>query len=107
LERFLQFVHYPRPVDASPTPWSHAIPPGRWTHVAVVNDGQHTIAYVDGSKIVRNPTQAAHGIATVGKPFLIGATQYGGLFDQSFYGWIGDARICDRALSPGQFLTRG
>ncbi len=75
-ERFLQFVVYPVPVDADPTSWSHAIPVGRWMHVALVNDGRHTVMYVDGSKIVRNASEESRGISTLGKPFAIGGTQY-------------------------------
>jgi len=104
-ERFLQFVVYPYGQDADPTSWSHALPVGRWTHIAVVNDGRRTVMYVDGSKIARNPTQPSTGIATLGKPFVIGATQFDERFGQSFYGWIGDTRIVNRPLSVGDFLT--
>ncbi|MFD5636630.1 LamG-like jellyroll fold domain-containing protein [Streptomyces sp. NPDC127077] len=103
-ERFLQFVVYPERQDADPTSWSHALPVGRWTHVAVVNDGRRTVLYVDGSKIARNPTQPSTGIATLGKPFVIGATQFDETFGQGFYGWIGDTRIVDRALPARDFL---
>ncbi|GAA3475480.1 LamG-like jellyroll fold domain-containing protein [Streptomyces yanii] len=104
-ERFLQFVLYPHVQDADPTSWSHALPVGRWTHIAVVNDGHHTVMYVDGSKIARNPSQPATGIATLGKPFVIGGTQFAEQFGQSFYGWIGDTRIVDRALTPKDFMA--
>lgn len=104
-ERFLQFVVYPERQDADPTSWSHALPVGRWTHIAVVNDGRRTVLYVDGSKIARNPTQPSTGIATLGKPFTLGATQFDEAFGQGFYGWMGDTRIVDRALTPKQFLT--
>ncbi|MTD58728.1 LamG-like jellyroll fold domain-containing protein [Amycolatopsis pithecellobii] len=104
-ERFLQFVVYPVNQNDDPTCWSHALPPGRWTHVAVVNDGHHTAIYVDGSKIARNASLDSNGISTVGKPFAIGGTQGGGRYDQGFYGWIGDTRIVSRALRPDQFLT--
>ncbi len=77
---------------------------GRWTHVAVVDDGRRTVMYVDGSRISRNPSQPATGIATLGKPFVIGGTQFAEEFGQGFYGWIGDTRIVDRALSPKDFL---
>ncbi|NEW70420.1 LamG-like jellyroll fold domain-containing protein [Streptomyces rhizosphaericus] len=103
-ERFLQFVVYPQAQDADPTSWSHALPVGRWTHVAVVNDGHHTVVYVDGSKIARNPGQPSTGIATLGKPFVIGATQFEEKFGQGFYGWIGDTRIVQRALRPRDFM---
>ncbi|WP_328624994.1 metallophosphoesterase [Streptomyces sp. NBC_00353] len=104
-ERFLQFVLYPHVQDADPTSWSHALPVGRWTHIAVVNNGHRTVMYVDGSKIARNPSQPATGIATLGKPFVIGGTQFAEQFGQSFYGWIGDTRIVDRALTPKDFMA--
>lgn len=104
-ERFLQFVVYPHRQDADPTSWSHAVPVGRWMHVAVVNDGRRTVVYVDGSKIARNPTAPSTGIATLGKPFVLGATQFDGKFGQGFYGWIGDTRIVDRPLRTRDFLT--
>ncbi|MFB9465476.1 LamG-like jellyroll fold domain-containing protein, partial [Streptomyces cinereospinus] len=104
-ERFLQFVVYPHRQDADPTSWSHAVPAGRWTHIAVVNDGRRTVMYVDGSRIARNPSQPSTGIATLGKPFVLGATSFDERFGQGFYGWIGDTRIVGRPLSPGEFLA--
>ncbi|MET7525234.1 LamG-like jellyroll fold domain-containing protein [Streptomyces sp900116325] len=104
-ERFLQFVLYPHVQDADPTSWSHALPVGRWTHIAVVNNGHCTVMYVDGSKIARNPSQSATGIATLGKPFVIGGTQFAEQFGQGFYGWIGDTRIVNRALAPKDFMA--
>lgn len=104
-ERFLQFVVYPDKQDADPTSWSHAVPVGRWMHIAVVNNGRRTVMYVDGSKIARNPSQPSTGIETLGKPFVIGGTQFDERFGQGFYGWIGDTRIVNRALSPRDFLA--
>ncbi|MCT2583560.1 LamG-like jellyroll fold domain-containing protein [Actinophytocola gossypii] len=104
-ERFLQFVVYPVPVDADPTSWSHALPVGRWTHIAIVNDGRHTVVHVDGSRIARNAAEESRGITTMGKPFAIGGTQSAERYGQGFYGWIGDTRIVARALRPDQFLT--
>jgi hypothetical protein len=104
-ERFLQFVLYPHVQDASPTSWSHAIPTGRWFHVAVVNDGERSVVWVEGSPISRNPARPAYGIATLGKPFTIGANAYNDEFGQGFYGWIGDVRISNAPLRPSEFLT--
>jgi Concanavalin A-like lectin/glucanases superfamily len=104
-ERFLQYVVYPQAVDACPTSWSHALPIGRWTHVAVVNDSRHTVVWVDGAPILRNPRQAARGIATVGRPFTVGGTSFDLRYGQGFYGWLGDVRISARALTPRQFLV--
>jgi concanavalin A-like lectin/glucanase superfamily protein len=104
-EGFLQYVLYTEDGDHNPTSWSHALPTGVWQHVAIVNDGHRSVVWVDGSKIVRNPTQPAHGIATVGRPFTLGATSFDLKYGQSFYGWIGDVRITDRPLKPEQFLA--
>jgi hypothetical protein len=103
-ERFLQYVVYPAGVDATPTSWSHALPRGQWVHVAVVNNSKRTILYVDGSPIVRNPRQLSPGIATVGRPFVLGATSFDLKYGQGFYGWIGDVRISGRALTRKRFL---
>ncbi|MDM4718737.1 hypothetical protein QTQ03_03685 [Micromonospora sp. WMMA1363] len=104
-ERFLQYVVYPAKQDADPTSWSHTLPIGRWTHIAVVNDGRQTVVYIDGSKIARNPTQPSTGIATLGRPFVIGATSFDLRYGQGFYGWIGDVRITAKALRPKNFLA--
>ncbi|GGK97542.1 LamG-like jellyroll fold domain-containing protein [Mangrovihabitans endophyticus] len=104
-ERFLQYVVYPADRDADPTSWSHALPVGRWMHVAVVNDGRHTVVWVDKSPIVRNPSQRSHGIATLGRPFVLGATSFDLQYGQGFYGWLGDVRITDRALPARRFLA--
>ncbi|MBM2623085.1 metallophosphoesterase [Actinoplanes sp. LDG1-06] len=106
-ERFLQYVLYSEVGDHNPTSWSHALPTGVWQHLAVVNDGKRSIVHVNGSKIARNPTQPAQGIATVGRPFTIGATSFDLKYGQGFYGWIGDVRITARALRPAQFLPGG
>jgi hypothetical protein len=104
-ERFLQFISYPVPRIDSATSWSHAIPTDTWTHVAVVNDGKTTVVYVEGSPIARNPRPAATGISTTDMPFVIGGTQYAEVFDQSFFGQVGDVRLVDHALSVREFMT--
>ncbi len=106
-ERFLQYVVYSHVGDINPTSWSHAIPIGRWMHVAVVNNGRHSVLWVDGSRIARNPAREARGIATLGRPFTIGATSWDLAYGQGFYGGIGDTRITRRALKPAQFLPAG
>jgi hypothetical protein len=60
---------------------------------------------VDGSKITRNAAEESRGISTLGKPLVIGGTQFAERFGQGFYGWIGDTRIVSHALRPDQFLT--
>jgi len=41
-----------------------------------------------------------HGIATLGRPFTIGATSFDLTYGQGFYGWIGDIRVSSKALRP-------
>jgi hypothetical protein len=106
-ERFLQYVLYSAEGDHNPTSWSHALPTGVWQHVAIVNDGRRSVIWVDGSKIARNPDRPARGIATVGRPFVLGATAFDLRYKQGFYGWIGDVRITARALRPAEFLPAG
>jgi 3',5'-cyclic AMP phosphodiesterase CpdA len=106
-ERFLQYVLYTEDGDHNPTHWSHAVPTGVWQHVAIVNDGRRGLVYVNGSRIARNPSRPAHGIATLGRPFTIGATSFDLTYGQGFYGWIGDVRITGRPLDPARFLPAG
>ena len=104
-ERFLQYVLYPAVGDVNPTAWSHALPLGRWVHIAVVNDSRTTSIRIDGAPILRSPKIPSRGIATLGRPFVLGATSFALKYGQGFYGWIGDVRITGRALDPSQFLT--
>jgi len=104
-ESYFQFVVFPADRDAELTSWSHAIPPGRWTHIAIVNNVRQTVIYVDGSEIARNATGPSRGIATLGKPFAIGGTQNANKYGQGYYGWVGDTRIVARALRVEEFLT--
>lgn len=100
----VQWYAYPLNLNTSVTNWSHELDSDRWWHLAVTNDGRHTVVYVDGSEVVRNPSTVAHGIATVGKSWLIGGHEDGGVVDQVHYGWLGDIRVVDHALRPEQFL---
>lgn len=106
-DRFLQFVLYPADGDSNSTAWSHAIPTGEWQHLAVVGDGRQSVVWVNGSRIARNPRQPSRGIATTGRPFVLGATSFDLVYGQGFYGWIGDVRITARALPPSAFLPAG
>ncbi len=102
----VQWAAFPLNQDGISTNWSHELPTGEWWHLAVVNDGRHTVMYVEGSEVLRNPSTPAIGIAADGKSWLLGAYQYGGVVEQSFYGWLGDVRIVDRALPVRAFMLR-
>jgi hypothetical protein len=103
----LQWAVFPRNQDRISTNWSHLLPLDKWWHVAVVNDGKHTVMYVDGCPVLRNPSTPAIGLATAGKPWLVGAYHYDDIVEQAYYGWLGDIRIVGHALRPEQFMIGG
>ncbi|WP_412538449.1 LamG-like jellyroll fold domain-containing protein [Longispora sp. K20-0274] len=101
----LQWAVWPLNRDGIATNWGHEMRTERWFHVAVVNNGRTTMMYVDGAKLLRNPSTPSIGLATAGRPWLIGASTYDNVVEQGFYGWIGDVRIVDRALPVGEFMN--
>ena len=73
-------------------------------HVVVVNDGRRTTMYVDGCRVLRNPSALAVGIPTTGESWLLGAYHHDRIVEQSFYGWwLGDVRVV-RPLPVGAFM---
>jgi hypothetical protein len=101
----LQWAVYPLDRNDTFTNWGHEQVAGRWFHLAVVNDGQHSTLYVDSSPLLRNPSTPSNGLATAGKPWLLGANHYGNVIEQTFAGHIGELRIVTHALEPSQFLN--
>ncbi|HYN92830.1 MAG TPA: LamG-like jellyroll fold domain-containing protein [Pilimelia sp.] len=81
------------------------MPIDAWFHLAVVNDGRLTTLYVDGAPVLRNPARPAGGLATTGRPWLIGAAHRAGVVEQGFHGWLGDVRFVDRPLTRAEFLS--
>jgi hypothetical protein len=102
----LQWAVFPRNQNRISTNWSHLLPLDTWWHLAVVNDGQHTVLYVDGCPVVGNPSTPAVGVATAGQFWMLGAYHYGRVLEQTFYGWLGDVRIVGRPLPVRDFLFR-
>ncbi|TMR93315.1 LamG-like jellyroll fold domain-containing protein [Nonomuraea basaltis] len=100
----LQWAICPLNQNGAVTNWGHDLTTETWWHVAVVNDGHHTIMYVDGCPVARNPSTEATGITTLGLRWLLGGYEYGGRLDQILHGWLGDVRIVDRALPVDQFM---
>jgi hypothetical protein len=86
--------------------WSHELPVGRWCHLSVVNDGRHTVMYVDGAPVLRNPRTPAPGLATAGRPWLVGASHRGGALRWPFPGRLAWLRIVDRPLGRADFIAR-
>jgi hypothetical protein len=53
--REFQWNSYPLNLNGPTTNWSHGLWEDTWWHVALVNDGKHTVMYVDGAPAVDNP----------------------------------------------------
>ncbi|ONI89012.1 Tat pathway signal sequence domain protein [Actinosynnema sp. ALI-1.44] len=104
--RQLQWAVFPLNQNGISTNWGHELPADKWWHVAVVNDGRATTLYVDGSKLLRNPSTPAVGLPAVGDAWLVGASNYDRRIGKSFYGWLGDFRIVDRPLARREFMLR-
>jgi hypothetical protein len=100
-----QFNCYPLNQTSPTTNWGHGLPENTWWHLAVVNNGRHTVLYVDGCPTVDNPSTNSNGITTLGLTWLLGGHEYAGTIDQIFHGWIGDVRIVNRPLSTDEFMT--
>lgn len=101
--REIQWASFPLNYGSEQTSWSWEMDDS-WRHVALVNDGQSTTMYIDGVAVLRNPDTKPQGIASIGKPWLVGASQYGNKLDGVFNGWISEIRIVDHALEKKDFL---
>jgi hypothetical protein len=92
-------------LDGPTTNWGQGLPEDTWWHLAVVNDGSHTVMYVEGCPTVDNPTLIkAVGITQLALPWALGGYEYGGTINQIFHGWIGDVRIVSRPLRADEFM---
>jgi hypothetical protein len=100
-----QWCVYPLNQTGSATNWSHPLPTDTWWHLAVVNDGRTTKMYIDGCEVLRNPATPAHGLTTLGRPWMIGGYAYADVINQVFHGYIGDIRLTDRPLTADSFMT--
>jgi len=78
------------------TNWSFRTPAYTWYHVALVNNGETTDLYINGSKDVRNSHDISVGLRTTGQYWLLGATTWLDSVGQSMYGWLGGARVDTR-----------
>jgi Concanavalin A-like lectin/glucanases superfamily/Calcineurin-like phosphoesterase len=104
-DREPQWNAYPLNLTYPTTNWGQGLPEDTWWHLAVVNDGKHTIMYIEGCPTVDNPTLIqSTGITQLALPWALGGYEYGGVVNQIFHGWIGDVRIVNRPLSVGEFM---
>ncbi|MDA0179140.1 metallophosphoesterase [Solirubrobacter phytolaccae] len=101
----LQWAVWPTNTDRNITAWGHGMASQRWTHVAAVNDGRYTDLYIDGALMGRNPLSPAIGLGSTGKYWMLGATDYANVVEQTFNGLIGDVRIVDHALPATKFMN--
>ncbi len=99
-----QWAVWPTNLEGIQTNWSDQLTLGEWYHVAIVNDGDMTIMYVNGEEVLRNPEPGQIGIATAGLPWTVGGTHYDNV-PNTFNGWIGDIRVVARAIGFDEFLN--
>ncbi|WP_114558836.1 LamG-like jellyroll fold domain-containing protein [Desertihabitans aurantiacus] len=105
--RQLQWEMYPTNQPGTLTNWGHEMEDEVWRHVAVVNDGGTTTAYIDGAPIARNPSAPSIGVDGAPSPWLVGASSFDNTVEKSFAGRLGDIRIADRALDREEWLLNG
>jgi hypothetical protein len=100
-----QWNVYPLNLPDATTNWGHGLPEDTWWHLAVVNDGKHTVMYIEGCPTVDNPSLIESvGITQLALPWLLGGYEYGGAINQIFHGFIGDVRIVRRVLRVEEFM---
>ena len=104
-DREPQWNSYPLNITWPTTNWGQGLPEDTWWHLAVVNDGKHTVLYIEGCPTVDNPTLLESvGITQLGLPWALGGYEYGGAINQIFHGYVGDVRIVNRPLPVSEFL---
>jgi hypothetical protein len=104
-DREPQWNVYPLNLTYPTTNWGQGLPEDTWWHLAVVNDGKHTVLYIEGCPTVDNPTLVQSvGITQLALPWALGGYEYGGAVNQIFHGFVGDVRIVNRPLKVSQFM---
>ncbi|MGI2260838.1 LamG-like jellyroll fold domain-containing protein [Shewanella sp. GXUN23E] len=79
--------------------WSWEVDKAHWYHIAVVNDGNVSTLYVDGSLVMRTAEKAQPGLLTIpGQPWNIGAASWDGEISTLFSGDIAEIRVHGQAL---------
>jgi hypothetical protein len=85
------------------TNWSWDVD-NSWHRIAVVNDGEETLMYIDDVLVMRNTESPQRGLATAGRPWMIGNGHWSNEPTQVYNGWISEIRIVDRPLDVSEFL---
>ncbi|MFL1407226.1 LamG-like jellyroll fold domain-containing protein [Marinobacter sp. M1N3S26] len=90
-----------------PDSWSWEVQPGQWYHVAMVNDGERLLMYVNGQQVMRSGSAVKQGLlAAPGRPWAIGTAgdDYDTVSTSLFSGFISEIRINNRALEQSEWL---
>lgn len=89
------------------TAWSGEIIPGRWLHVALVNDADaHTTTmYIDGAPVLRNATDTGGQTVQDGMPWLFGSDWVDDAATNGWNGCIGETRVVDHPIGAESWLT--
>ncbi|HLE48844.1 MAG TPA: DUF2341 domain-containing protein [Patescibacteria group bacterium] len=80
---------------------TNAIPLTTWTHIAATYDGTASRIYINGVEVAKR-TDISGNLTNSGAGLGIGATSTGAA---SFPGKIDEARVYNRALSPGEITN--
>ncbi|TPW70723.1 metallophosphoesterase [Schumannella sp. 10F1B-5-1] len=89
------------------TAWSGEILPGRWSHVAIVNDAEAgvTTMYVDGAPVLRNGRDTGGQSIQEQMPWILGADWVDDGARNGWAGCIGETRVIDHPTDASQWLT--
>jgi hypothetical protein len=59
-----QFNHYPLSQPFPTTNWGQGLPEDQWWHLSIVNDGTHSVLYVNSCPVVDNPSTVSVATGT-------------------------------------------
>lgn len=95
------------PAKGDRTAWSGEIIPGRWLHVALVNDvdARTTTMYVDGAPVLRNATDTGGQTVQDGMPWLFGSDWVDDAATNGWNGCIGETRVVDHPIGAESWMT--
>jgi probable HAF family extracellular repeat protein len=94
----IQFGAWGRDAQVADVP----LPVGVWTHIAAVWDGTVLSVYFDGVKVGQTTSTVGFDMSA---PNLNLGSRFSGS-DTSFYGYMDEVRVWNRALLPGEIQSR-
>ncbi|GGA63360.1 hypothetical protein GCM10011490_12460 [Pseudoclavibacter endophyticus] len=89
------------------TNWSGEIMVDTWSHVAIVNDPEtaETTMYVNGAPVLRTAQDTIGMSFNEGMPWIIGSDWVDDAATNGWHGCVGETRIVDHPIGPGEWLT--